>query len=115
MVPPTRNTRQPGQGDIQNVAADLDVRLKRMVCEYQLRVMRLQDKILRVNGTQRLDDAWAHVRGIEQQFNLVQGEYELRISQMQADTAQCKSQAETLGIFLYSSDTIGGSSSATRY
>jgi hypothetical protein len=122
---------QPGRGD-DNVA-ELEQRFNRMLFEYTLRVMRIRglidglddtqdldnaqslDDTQGTDGTQRFVDFLARVHGIEQQFNLVQGEYELRISRMQVEIDQCKSQSQTSGISRYSSNTFGGSSSAPRY
>lgn len=86
-----------------------------MTCEYELRVMRIHDEISGLPDPQGFVDIWAHVRGIEQRFNLVQGEYELRFLRMHDAIARCKRQSQTSDNSRYSSDNLGGSLSAPRY
>ena len=58
---------------------------------------------------------WTHVRKIETRFHWVQGDYQVRISDMQAVTARCKRQVQILGVSCYNGVNTGGSLSAPRY
>lgn len=114
-MPLNGNTGQSGQSDTAENVADIENQFRRLKGDYALNVAHIKGEIHALVNHEQFVDIWAHVRKIEKRFHVMQGDYDVRTSKMQAVTARCKRQMQRSIVSRYSNVNTGGSLLAPRY